>query len=247
MSNRLKIALALGGVLILGLSTVAFALNPVDALIRRVRSVTQAELAKPGSTAEDPLTGEEVFVGDSATKVAEAHEQAAREYDALRARSPGEREGAIAAIRRFSGDPDLAVEYGATVPNPNTSGQMVEVYAASGIQYWVDPQTDIVRQMLIMSPFVSTGSITLESSPDGLEMQVREFLEKHCVCFKDMEDKLEFQVGEKSVEGGSTIQFFRWEVVGEATNANEISPFIQVGISSNGVVVNYADFVCSGR
>jgi hypothetical protein len=247
VNNKLKLVLILGGILALGLSAIAFTANPIAALVRQVRSTTGTELAKPGSTAEDPLTGEEVFVGDSATKVAEAHEQAAREYDALRARSPEEREGAIAAIRRFARDPDLTVEYGATVPNPNTSGQMVEVYTASGFQYWVDPRTDVVRQAFIMSPFGAMESGFLEISTEGLEAQVREFLAQNCICFEDMEDQLEHQIGEKHVEGGPTIQFFRWEVANGEVKAGELVPFIQVGVSSNGVVVSYADFVCSAQ
>lgn len=230
----------------LSLSMLAFASNPVAELVRKVRSFTQAELSTPGATVNDPAFGK-VFVGASATRVAEVHAQAAREYDALRARSPEEREGAIAAIREFAGDPDLAVEYGATIPDPNVSGQMVELYAAAGVQYWVDPQTNIVRQMLITSPFVPTEGGSLENSPEGLERQVREFLEKNCVCFKDIEDELEFHVGEKSIEGWPTIRFFRWELVNGATQANELPPFIQVGISSNGVVVSYTDYVCSSQ
>ncbi len=247
MNNKLKLVLILGGIFALGLSIVAFTSNSIDALVRRVRSATEAELAKPGSTAEDPLTGEEVFVGDSATKVAEVHEQAAREYDALRARSPEEREKAIAAIRRFARDPDLTVEYGATLPNPNTSGQMVEIYTASGVQYWVDPRADIVRQAFIMSPFGAMESGFLEISTEGLEAQVREFLAQNCTCFKDMEGQLELQIAEKHIEDGPAVQFFRWEVVDGEMKADEIAPFIQVGVSSKGVVVSYADFVCSAQ
>jgi hypothetical protein len=246
MSQRSRIILVVTGLVVLSLSMLAFASDPVAELVHRVRIFTQAELSTPGAVVNDPVVGE-VFVGASATRIAEVHAQSAREYDALRARTPEERQGAIVAIREFAGDQDLAVEYGATVPNPNVSGQMVEVYAAPGVQYWVDPQTDIVRQMLIMSPFVLTESGALENSPEGLEMQVREFLEKNCVCFKDVENRLEFQVGEKNIEGGPTIRFFRWEVVNEAPSTNELPPFIQVGVSSNGIVVSYTDFVCSGR
>jgi len=248
MNKRVKAALALAGLVVLGLSTLAFASDPVDELVRRVRDFTQAELARSGATAKDPVFGEEVFVGASATRVAEVHNQAAREYDALHARSPEEREGALVAIREFAGNPDLVIEYGATVPNPNVNGQMVELYSAGGVQYWVDPQSDVVRQMIVMDPLVLTKSDTnTEYSIQESEAQVRDFLEKNCICFKDVEDELEFQVGKKSVEGKPSVRFFRWEVASRATDIYDLPPFIQVGISSNGIVVNYTDFICSGR
>ncbi|MGC9400597.1 MAG: hypothetical protein ACP5HM_15880 [Anaerolineae bacterium] len=238
---------ALAFLAVIGASSLAFASDPIGELVRRVRNFTQAELSTPGATVNDPVLGE-VFVGASATKVAEVHDQSAREYDALYARSPEEREAAVAAIRKFAGDPDLTIEYGATVPNPNVSGQMVELYSAEGVQYWVDPQTDIIRQMVVMDPLILTRSDTaIEYSIQESEAQARDFLEGKSVCFKEVKDELELQVGEKSMEGEPSIRFFRWEVTGPMTDTYDLPPFIQVGVSSNGIVVNYTDFICSGR
>ena len=245
--SKATIIVALVTLAVVGLSSLVFASDPVSELVRRVRNFAQAELSTPGATINDPTLGE-VFVGASATRVAEVHDQAAREYDALHARGPEEREGALAAIREFAGNPALAVEYGATVPNPNVSGQMVELYSAGGVQYWIDPQSDIVRQMIVMDPLMLTKSDrNIEYSPHESEAQARDFLEKNCVCFENVEDELEFQIGNKSVEGEPSVRFFRWEVANHVTDKHDLPPFIQVGVSSNGIIVNYTDFICLGR
>jgi hypothetical protein len=253
MGNKFKrVSVVLAVFVVLGLGILAFRSNPVDEIIDGVRDFTEAELSKPGSTAKDPTTGEEVFVGVSATRVAEVHEQAAREIDALRARNPEEREKALAAIRKFAGENELAIEYGATVPNPNAGGQMAELYSANGVQYWVDPRDDTVRFMLLVKPFIpSKDTKSIEYSIQQSEAQARDFLEKYCICFKKTEKELKFQLAEKNIEGGPSIRFFRWGRISENNNEAEslydVPPFIQVGISSDGTIVSYTDTICSGQ
>ena len=265
MRNRVRVMLVLAVLAALGLSTLAFASDPVGELVRRVRDFTKAELSKPGATAKDPVFGEEVFVGASATRVAEVHDQAAREYDTLRARSPEERETALKAIREFAagtrefarefagnsgfaGSPESAIEYGVTVPDPNGSGRMVEMYWVGDVEYWIDPQSDTVIRMLVTGPgpvvTMMQGDTTadvIEYSVQESEAQARGFLKTYSVCFENMIDTLEFQVGEKRVEGGPSVRFFRWEI---PSRQEGMPPYIQVGVTSNGVIVNYSDFIC---
>jgi hypothetical protein len=128
---------------------------------------------------------------------------------------------------------------------------MVELYSANGVQYWVDPQNNVVRYMLLMGPSVSvlTEDTDAEYSIQESEVQARDFLERNCICFKDVKDELKFQVAEKSIEGVPGIRFFRWEVTSDVKDVDvyNLPPFIQVGISSTGVMVSYADFVCAGQ
>jgi len=249
MNKKLRTSLVLVGFVAFGLSVLAFASDPITRLVGKVRKFEQTELSTPGSTAIDPISGEKVFVGASATRVASIHEQSAQEHDALRARGPQERKEAIEAIRDFAGDPDLAVEYIATVPNPNVNGQMVELYWSDAIQtrYLVDPQGDIVREMILWNPALLTTTSTVMYSVHELEIQARNFLERKCVCFKQVEGDLRFERGEKKVEDRPSIRFFRWEITNPVADSQGLPPFIQIGISSNGRVVSYIDTICSGR
>jgi hypothetical protein len=256
MRNRWKGTLIiLAAIALLSLGTMAHKPDSVAELTRRLNAVIEEESARPGSTAVDPETGRRVFVGDSATRVAEASDQAAREYDALRARPPEEREGALAAIRAFAGDAEIEIEYQYTSSNANLStnpgleGQCpVEVYYVGDVEYSVDPRTDTVVQMasVIRSmppPTLSSPEGTAEYSAQESEAQARDFLKEHSACFESVEVELAFQTGEKhSPLDGYTVRFFRWEIPN--WQGGGMSPFIQVGVTSRGRVVYYGDFVC---
>ncbi len=252
MSNKWKnlASLAVAIAAVFAISTFTFASDPVGDLIDKVLKVVQEEKAKPGSTVQDPVRGE-LFVGASATRVAEVHEQAAQEYDASISRSPEERTQALNAIHQFAEDSTLEIRYDHTRANPNLSSQQVELYETTQAQYLVDSKSNTVRQMITTDPdWVEKRSEEIKT-PKELKSKAFGFLETRNPCFNSFRDQLAFTameraVDEEGVEDEYAVFFYRWEQLPSTVELapGDLPPFVQVGIGEDGRIASYFDTVC---
>lgn len=241
--DRIKIALALSGLCVVSVVLVAFAQDPLTQIKQRVEAFVRAEAATPGATVNDPQYGQ-VFVGESATKVAAYVAQAGWEVDALHARPPEQRVPALDAIHAFGGDAQASIEYMGTAPDQNVGGRMTEVYRSGSREYHVDPARNIVTLSVDGDlALLKQGSANPKLTEDELVAHATAFLEDRCACFKAVQDRLTFQDHKKELGNDTALYFLEWEDATVST-PNRMKPRIQVGITAWGTVISYADFVC---
>jgi hypothetical protein len=241
--DRIKIALALFGLCIISVVLVAFAQAPLIQIKQRAEAFVRAEAATPGATVNDPQYGQ-VFVGESATKVAAYVAQAGWEVDALHARPPEQRVPALDAIHAFGGDAQASIEYMGTTPDHNVGGRMTEVYRSGSREYHVDPARNIVTLSVDGDlALLKQGRANPKLTEEELVAHATAFLEDRCACFKAVQDRLTFQFHQRASESDTALYFLVWEDATVST-PNRMKPRIQVGITAWGTVISYADFVC---
>jgi hypothetical protein len=221
----------------------AFAPDPVSQITRRLTDFTQSEAAQPGAMTTDSDTPGEgkVFTGASATHVVEAHNQAMREIDALHARSPEQREAALAAIRKFAQKSTMALAYQSTSSDPNFGGKQIELYQSDDASYAVDPVTNSVVGVTLDSPEQAEevyGGV--EYTPDQLQTLAVSYLQAHSTCFSKQVGTLKFGSGNKNQN-----YFFRWDS-SLPPSGDGLAPFMQVGVNTKGVIFSYIDSICLG-
>ena len=192
-----------------------------------------SELAN-GQTAIDPQSGAKVLVGDSAAKMDLLWSETVRQIEALIARPAAERlpiENKIAAID--GSQPVYVLRSGF----PYSASVQVEEYQTSEYNYFVDIET---AQILEIMPIDSTHFRRNASSgqpvyaPETLENLALGYIGK--IAGKVDLESLQLIASDK----GGRNYFFRWEdPTGKLPDGG--APFIQVGLSVNGDLLNYVN------
>ncbi len=209
--------------------------DKIDQILVQLRRLTEREMAT-GQTVTDEFGT--YFVGDSAAKIDQAHQEAQAQVDALIARPAASRVMAVNAIRTLENDPTLDVQYQQTVKSTYDNSKMAEIYYADQNQYEVMIATNRVVQFGPRPLEVGVASKEFVTTPEKTEAQLeviaREFIAKNGST--DL-GKLTFEKGSKT-----DILFFRWVDKSRALQ-DGMPPFIQVGISVGGEIVSYTDVV----
>jgi len=145
------------------------------------------------------------------------------------------RERDIAVIRNLSGNQDTKIEFIEAGKSSNGLNVPVNIYYASADQYEIDTMGKIVEFRSRDLPVGSENEKAVDNTPrysqQDLENMARQFVAKNTdVNF----DSLTPNHGVKG-----TNHFFKWE--DRTRKTSEGYPFVQVGFSQGGTLLNYVN------
>jgi len=191
---------------------------------------------------EDDGRGGTVACGDAKARIDAMHDDAARAHDDATARPADLRHGAVAAIRAFRKDAQLAPAYRSTSPNPyRDDGRTIEIYVdAHGNEYWVDPADDALVQV---GPGAGMHSAARKTRPEArlavpeLRARATAVVETQLADFAARRSSLHPLEDHKDRE----LYFFRWDDFSQPAKESELPPFVQVGIRADGTVVSFTN------
>jgi hypothetical protein len=141
----------------------------------------------------------------------------------------------ILEIRKFTDSSDLPVQFESESKSSNGLNVPVSVYTASADRYEVDANGKIVEFSSRDLPVGSENKKVIDNTPrynqQELEAMARQFIAKNTNV------NLDSLIPNHGNKG--TNYFFRWEDKSQKTA--EGYPFIQVGFSQGGTLLNYTN------
>ena len=203
-----------------------------DRLLREYQRALAYELQYGETmTIKDPRNGNvKILTGASAAKLQALWRETQQRIDALTARPIQDRGKAIQLIQTLDSG-TIRYLYHSKMPYYDARAE-VEVYKSDKFQYSVDVGTG---QIIEIVPLHQMRQYALEPaySQAELEEKAREFIAK--VARVNL-DALTPAFGDKD---GETF-FFRWEASGQKLSSG-MTPFIQIGFSRGGELLNYVN------
>lgn len=144
----------------------------------------------------------------------------------------------ISEIRKFADSPDLAVRYDSESKSSNGKIIPVSVYIAGADQYEMDTNGKIIGFRSRELPIGSESEKIVDNTPlynqQELETMAKQFIAKNA-----SDVNLDALTLNQSTKG--TNYFFRWEDKSQKTA--EGYPFIQIGFSQGGTLLNYTNAI----
>jgi hypothetical protein len=204
--------------------------SQIDALLQQLKEATEREIANGEVESYDEY-GVPVFTDAAAERLNTLHNEIARKIDDIISRSPEERRGALAEIRRIDSS---NVEYSHTSKMPYNTNLYVEVYNTSSRDYYIDARDDSILQFGPTSQAALGYDYTSKAVKEDLEQLAIEFIKS--VAGNVDVDTLVPNHSDKS----EMVFFFRWEDHSLKLESGEY-PFIVVGISSGGEIGSFTN------
>ncbi len=146
----------------------------------------------------------------------------------------------ISEIRKFAGSANLAVQFESESKSSNGLNVPVNIYYSGADRYEIDANGKIVEFSSRNLPIGSENEKVINNDPrysqQDLENMARQFIIKNA-----SEVGLEKLTLDQNIKESGSIKnyFFRWE--DKARKTTEGYPFIQVGFSQGGTLLNYVD------
>lgn len=154
-----------------------------------------------------------------------------------------------AKIKEFVGNQNLSIQYITDSSNPyRHDAAKVEVYwDDKGMETYMDSKTKEVIQYVVRprtsldDPSLPKAKLIMNPAYNDEELQaiVEKFLQDKVATFGEIQKKFTAKVSIKE-DGSDKVYFFRWDRKNYA-NFEKIVPFIQLGITLGGQIINFTN------
>jgi hypothetical protein len=209
-------------------------------MLSSLDAATEREAAE--GCVEDDGAGGKRFCKDSAKRARATHDDAVNAVDALTARPPEQRGGAIARIRAFRKHASLALQYRSTGPNPyaDDATKRIETYVDDDdFEYWIDPANDALVQV---GPRPDRHPATPKAGQDRLGVaELRAKAEAFVI--REIPDFAERKPTLHPLEDNKNrlVYFFRWDDFSTPVKETGMPPFVQVALFADGSLASYTN------
>lgn len=248
VKNKFLMVLFLSASFILGAGLVRIAANgssnsgvldtakQIQNLLEKLQIASQNELMT-GQTVETPQG--KIFMGESAEKMKNLHDEILKQTDALIARSESARRLAIAEIKKFAKNENISVNYEFTGKSSYNADIPVEIYTVDLDQYEVDARNNKIIQFGPRPRSMGEKPKVIDETPrytvKELEGIARKFISENAPDIN-----LE-KLAQKNTNKDGINYFFRWEDTSRKVEG--MYPFIQVGFSKGGSLLSYTNSI----